>query len=574
MGNHHMTVLAQLMSGGRIKLDAPLYFNDAIKLIPGSEYRQGVWTVPCSWGTCLRLRTMFGDELEVADSLLMWAREYKVQVVDTGMAIRDLTYAEGDPRLWPFQRAGVQWMRDRSCLLADEVGSGKTVQTIMSGIELPCLIVAPKSMLFKWKQEIEKWDARQLNIQVATGGAVASRTAIEQGDIVITNWENLWRHTKLEGFGDIALTDKEKEPKALNAREWKTIIADEAHKAKSPRAKQSRALWAVCHQKSVERVVGLTGTPIANQLDELWSIMHAIDADEYPSKSKWVNMYAQMGWNLYGGLEIIGIKPEKREEFFQILDYRFRRMPKAVTMPSLPPVIGGLSDPDGLNVRLIEMDNKQAKAYKQMRDTMVAELESGMLVTTSPLQKTLRMMQFASAYSELGADGKVTMAEPSCKVDVLEELLDEFASEPVVVFSASRQLINLCQLRLDKRKIRYGSVVGGQSAFERQQHIDSFQNGHLPVLLCVVAAGSTGITLTASRIEIILNRSHSLIDNLQMEGRVHRIGSEQHENVTYIDVISKDTIEGTIVDALYRKDDNLQELCRDSALLAKLLTSS
>jgi SNF2 family DNA or RNA helicase len=566
-----MTVIAELTpSQDRIHLYAPDYLNDAIKTIPGSEYRTKQWTVPVSWGSCLRLRGLLGAELEIGPELAAWATEWKYTMVDPGMAGRDLVDGPGDDRLWPFQKAGVAWMKDRSCLLADEVGSGKTVQTIMSGLVFPCLVVAPKSMLYTWQREIEKWGAPGLDVRVATGGAVASRAAFGARDVVIINWENLHRYSRIESFGDIALTEKEKEPHELNERAWATIVVDEAHRAKNPRAKQTRALWAVCHQQKA-RVIGLTGTPIANQLDELWSIMHAIDKDEYPSKSKWVTQYAQMGWNLYGGLEILGIKPEKKDEFFAILDYRFRRMPKAVTMPSLPPIIGGLSDPTGLNVRLVDMDNKQAKAYKQMADVMVAELETGNLVITSPLQKAMRMMMFAQGYAELLGDGKVQMSEPSCKVDALEELCEEYDSEPIVVFAASRQLINLCGVRLDKKKVRYGSVVGGQSALERQQNIDAFQAGHLPVLLCVVAAGSTGITLTKSRVEVILNRSHSLVDNLQMEGRIHRIGSEVHENVTYIDVVSRGTIEPSVVEALYRKDDNLQEICRDNMLLSKLI---
>lgn len=556
---------------GRIHITAPLHCNDALKAIPGSEYRNRNWTVPLSWASCLRLRAVFGSGLSVGPDLSEWATTEKHATVDPAMALRGLVAADGDPRLYDFQRAGVQFLSTvKRALLADEVGSGKTIQVIMTDRPKPILVVAPKSMLFTWQREFEKW-APGTHVTIATGSAAERRAAIEAGDVVIINWENVQRHSRVAPFGGINLTEKDMEPGELNDREWRTVIIDEAHRAKSPKAKQTRAVWAVCHQPTVESVIALTGTPIANQLDELWAIMHAVNPAEYPSKSKWVTRYAEMGWNMFGGLQIVGVKPETSVEFFSILDYRFRRMPKSVTMPSLPPVRGGLSDPDGLNVRLVEMDTKQRKAYEQMRDTMVAELEGGTLVTTTPLIRTLRMMQFASAYAEMDDEFNIKLADPSCKVDALVDLMDEYDGEPLVVFAASRQLIDLASARLTKMKVKHGLVVGGQSVYERQEHIDAFQAGKLPAILCVTAAGSTGITLTRSRVEVILQRHNSLIENLQMEGRVHRIGSEQHENVTYIDVVSKGTIEPKIVEALYRKDDNLQEICRDAATLAALL---
>lgn len=575
-----MTVNAEIWNN-RILVGGPLHYNDVIATIPGSQFEDGRWTLPISWGSCLRLRAVFGVELVVWDELAKWATAKKLNEVDPAFALRDALNADGDPKLYEFQRAGVQWLKTaQRCLLGDEVGSGKTIQLIMSERPTPILVVAPKSMLFKWQREWEHWGGFPgLDVRVATGSAATRRKAIEAGDVVVITWQSLPKHSRLAPFGGIALSENEKKLGDLNLREWQTIVLDEAHNALSPRAKQTRAAWALCHQPSVKSVVGMTGTPIANSLDELWSVMHAVDPDEHPSKSKWIERYALKGWNLYGGLEVQGVKPEMQQEFFSILDYRFRRMPKAVTMPFLPPVRGGLSDPNGLDIREVEMDPKQAKAYKEMRDTMVAELESGNLVTTSPLQKVLRMTQFASASAEvedyqddLGHwKQRVTLMEPSCKVDALIDLYEEFKGEPLVVFAASRKLIDLCSARLAKLKIPHGLVVGGQEAIDRQQQIDMFQAGQLPIILCVIKAGASGITLTRSRVEVILQRSDSLIENIQMEGRIHRIGSEIHEDVRYIDVVARGTIEPKVAERLYTKDDNLQELCRDAALLAKIM---
>lgn len=573
-----MTVNAEIWDGC-ILVGPELHQFELMKTFPGGEYRDGRWTVPLAWASCIRLRQYFGDELVIWPKLQAWAGEFSMNVVRQCMGIRDAVEAEGDPRLYPFQRAGVAFIqRAQRVLIADEVGSGKTIQAIMAGLPKPVLVVAPKSMLFKWKREWEKWEPG-FNVTVATGTASQRRKAIEAGDVVVINWENLAKHSRLAPFGGIALSEKESNDGDLNTRRWKSIIADEAHKAKNPRAKQTRALWAVVHHSQVEYAIGLTGTPIANQLDELWSIMHAIDEPEYPSKSKWVERYAETGWNMFGGMEIKGVKPERQAEFYSILDYRFRRMPKSITMPQLPPIRGGLGDKEGLDVREIEMDPKQAKAYKEMIEKMVAELESGTAMATRPVTKVLRAMQFAQAYAEVTdyqdekgdwkQDFKLT--EPSNKVDAVVDLLEEFSDEPIVFFAASRQLIDLCAARLTKLKISHGLIVGGQDAQERQDAIDMFQRGQLRAMLAVVAAGSTGIDLNRSRIEVVLQRSDSLVDNIQMEGRVHRIGSEIHDNVRIIDVVSRDTIEPRVVQRLYEKDDRLQEICRDEATFLKFI---
>jgi SNF2 family DNA or RNA helicase len=181
-------------------------------------------------------------------------------------------------------------------------------------------------------------------------------------------------------------------------------------------------------------------------------------------------------------------------------------------------------------------------------------------------------MQFSSAYAEVGDDGEVNLMGPSCKVDALLEILDSLGSEPVAVGMVSRQLLDLCSQALLKQKIPFSAVFGGQSMIEREQAIKDFQEGKVRVILLTVQSGGTGITLTTAPYLVMLQRSWSLIDNLQTEDRVHRIGSEKHAQVTIIDVLTEGTMEvGRQIERLQEKGANLNEILRDADTVKKLI---
>ena len=143
--------------------------------------------------------------------------------------------------------------------------------------------------------------------------------------------------------------------------------------------------------------------------------------------------------------------------------------------------------------------------------------------------------------------------------------------EPAVVFAQSRQLIELAAKRLDKEKISYTMIVGGQSADEREASKTSFQDGKVRVILCTIAAGGIGITLTRAGTAIFLQRSWSMVDNAQAEDRVHRIGSEIHDKINIIDILSIGTLEERQRLVLSTKEERLEEVLRDRDTLARLL---
>ena len=151
--------------------------------------------------------------------------------------------------------------------------------------------------------------------------------------------------------------------------------------------------------------------------------------------------------------------------------------------------------------------------------------------------------------------------------------LPDFASESIVVFAQSRQLINLLSARLDKLGIAHGLITGGQTEDERQVDMDRFQKGTLKLILCTIQAGGVGITLTKASTAVFLQRSWSRVDMEQAVNRVHRIGSEIHESITIIDYVTPDTAEIGVLQALETKGERFEEVVRDESLMRRLLTS-
>lgn len=305
----------------------------------------------------------------------------------------------------------------------------------------------------------------------------------------------------------------------------------------------------------------LSGTPLTNKPDTLWPILHFLDPKEWPSKTKFIERYCLSTLNVWGGLEIFGLNPSMQQEFFDIFDPRFRRMQKEVILPQLPPIVK--------EIRYVEMNPKQKKAYDSMVETLTAFDGENMVVASNPISQLTRLTQYASAYLE-EINGELRLSDPSCKLDQLMEDIEDI-NEPVVVFAQSRQLIEMASARLEKAGITHSVVKGGQSNDQRQNAIDSFQNGTVNVILVVIAAGGVGITLTRSRIAIFLQRSWSNVDQQQAIGRVHRIGSEVHESVVVLDYVTQGTIEEGQLAVLDGKALSLEEIVRDQQAMRRFL---
>lgn len=582
-------------TGEYIRIETEWRFKELCKSIPGATWNAGeqAWRVPLGWSSCLALRSVFKNELAIGPALTAWAANEVATRITPSNNLRDLDTYEGDDALFPHQRAGVAFLSTaRRALLADEPGLGKTAQAIRAlkklnddgSQSLPALIVCPNTLKKNWKREFARWWP-EVRVQIIRGSAGQRRKQFEtEADVYVINWESLRAHSRLAPYGSVALArcvdcgghdEKVTENRCevhlreLNNIDFKAVVADEIHRSKDPKSKQTRALWAATGDADIR--FALTGTPIANDVVDLWPILHWLSPSEWPSKTRWIDRMVDTMMNAFGGMIVIGVKPHMTDEFYAAINPRMRRMLKARVLPWLPPVLNERRD--------IEMSAKQKKAYEQMRELMIAELEGGeAVVAPSPLTQTTRLLQFASSYAEMNVDeitgeSKVRLIGPSCKVDALMDDIasGDFGDDSVAVCAVSRQLIELLSEEMTKAKIPHGLITGAQDEDERQKAVDDFQSGKIKWILFTAQAGGVGITLTAARRLVMLQRPWSLVDHKQAMDRVHRIGSEIHDSIVIMDYVTEGTIEERVIDVLDTKADNFEQIVRDKTQLLKIL---
>lgn len=600
--------------------------KDLVRQVPGARWdaEHKRWTAPLTWTSVTVARGVFGGQLTVGPELTDWAwREYHDRVMPA-LELRDalVPLDDGSPEhrlvdswvgrdgkrgLYEFQAAGTQFMlRAESGLLGDEMGAGKTPQTLsvmrahqtLDGTGLPALVICPNSVKHHWQNDALTW-LPEATPYVVEGSAAQRRKVLkaalqDRTALVIINIESVRLFTRLAPYGSVKLTRcRECDPrhgdegikasrcevhrKELNEFDFKTVVLDEAHRVKDPKAKQTRAIWYVGHQPGVRWRWALTGTPIANHPGDLWSVMHLVAPDEYPTRSTHVDRFCLMSWNAFGGMDVVGVRPDTRDELFKVLDPRFRRMLKAIVLPQLPPKVR--------EVRYAEMSTPQARAYRELGTQLRTRLPDGqLLVATNQLVAKTRLMQFAAASVTVDkpdvddvSSWRVTLREPSPKLDVLDEVLDElglaafdYVGAPVLIAAEHLDMITLICARLDQHGIRHAKITGEVAPIDRQRALDALNTGSIRALVFTGKAGGVGLNMSAADTLINVQRSWSLVDERQKEDRNHRVGSERHDSVRIIDIVTRDTVEEDQITRLHEKLLRLDEITRDrAALLAR-----
>lgn len=578
-----------------------------IRQLPGANYHPltQTWRVPLSWPACLTLRGLFGDDLDVGPLLASWANgEYALRV-RPALATRDALTADEitDPvitevlevlemierdakiRLLGYQRVDVGFLVTgrHGSILANPMGLGKTASVIralqvlyvMGENPFPALVICPNTVKLTWADEIAKF-APELRATVITGPAGVRRRIIEaETDVLIVNWEALRIHSRLAPYGAMTLSETERTRRDLNERGLVTVIADEAHHAKDPHSKQTRAMWALAGEARYRWL--MTGTPVASHVGDLWSLLHAADQRAFPAKSRYLERWARVELGFYGGSQVLGLNPETEAEFRAVTAPMLRRVPKEAALPQLPPKLDVI-------YRYTEMTPVQAKLYKQAEDDMILLVHDSdqLLSIPNAIAQLTRLLQFAAASAHVESESyedqetgetktraRVVLEAPSSKVDDLVELLQEMDEEPLVVGAVSTQLLNLAAARLAREGVTCGLITGQQGIADRQLAKDLFQDGRLRVILVNIDAGGEGITLTRARTVLIMQRHWSSIKNDQFIDRVHRMGQEYPVQV--IDQVTFGTVEFRKLQVIAEKEQRIEEILQDKPSFLRLL---
>ncbi|XP_038613641.1 chromodomain-helicase-DNA-binding protein 1-like isoform X1 [Tachyglossus aculeatus] len=407
------------------------------------------------------------------------------------------------------------------------MGLGKTCQTIALLVYLrgnlksngPFLILCPLSVLGNWKEEMERF-APGLSC-VAYTGAKEDRAGLQH-------------ELKQEECFHVLLTTYEvclKDASFLKAFSWQALVVDEAHRLKN----QSSLLHKTLSEFSVGFSLLLTGTPIQNSLQELYSLLSFVEPSTFPRDRR--DDFVQR----YRGVEE---DTEPARELRRLLQPFLLRRVKAEVAPELP-----------RKVELVlfhGLSNLQRTVYRAvlMKDLDAFEREMGKKVKLQNILSQLRKCVghpylFEGVEPEPFAIGD-HLVEASGKLHLLDKLLAFLyaGGHRVLLFSQMTRMLDVLQDYMDYRGYSYERLDGSVRGEERHLAIKNFGQEPVFVFLLSTRAGGVGMNLTAADTVIFVDSDFNPQNDLQATARVHRIG--QSKPVKIIRLIGRDTVEEII----------------------------
>jgi len=563
-----------------IKVVCPLVSYDMVRGIPGSvvNAKDLYWTLPLSWSHCIMMRRIFGDDLKVGPKLAKWSiHEYDTRIAPC-LELKEAKDWEGDSRLYPWQRAAVAFLKiARKALLWDDTRLGKTVEIIQTMKELheegervlPALIICPPNAKRVWGTHFAQWWPSLTDIVVPKMGNLGKtqKALTEPFNVMVIHYELLQYLSSIDPWpgrkpikcrdcdpeSTVQPTKCEVHAKELNNIGWGSIIADEGHRATRADMIEVRALSRL-GKTGVELFVFGTGTP-PDHPDRFWTMNHIIAPDEWPVRGRFRKRYCIEETDEWTGFtKIEGWNEEMRPEAMEIAAPRILRRTKEVVHATYHGPI--------YEVRDSEMTPQQAKAYRDLRIKLMAEVEGGIFWAADARVKVSRLRQFASAYAELLEDGSLRLSEPSGKLDTLDELLEELDGS-AVLYAEQKQLLELALVRLGDKAVK---LVGGMGPQAAAANIDAFQNGEVPYILCN-SAGGEAIKLDYADTLIFIQRPWYRIANQQALSRVYKEGRPSF----IYDLITPDTIEERVIESLNEHEANFERMVQDEELVRRWL---
>ena len=293
----------------------------------GTKLSQRQRTIGGTYVNARMLQTVTDDDMWSAAAKAHFASlEHEYRALLSADISREALHVPGG-ELSPAQAYGVQWLLDtKSGILADIMGSGKTVQSCAAMQQLQpskILIICPLSVVHVWERHMLQWTDLPLPVVWRSSkDAFAIEQAIMNAVPVIIPWSSLRYAASPAYWGGV--TRKFKSAPAttvLSDTKFDLIIADEAHRAKDPAALQTRCFVSM----TAKYKWLLTGTPIANKPMDLWSLLRIVDPLSWSSKQKFIDEWCEISHNAFGGVEVHGFKPEKRELFAELTAHKVLR---------------------------------------------------------------------------------------------------------------------------------------------------------------------------------------------------------------------------------------------------------
>lgn len=449
--------------------------------------------------------------------------------------------------LRPYQETGFKWLSTLDYyglggVLADDMGLGKTIQAItfiLSKIEKmggKYLIICPSSVVYNWEREFEKFGPTTNTIVIS--GTIEEREhqlkeALnnDEIDVLISSYPLIQRD--IEYYHDY---------------KFQSIILDESQNVKNDATKTTKAV----RKLNANTIYALSGTPIENNLNELWSLFSIILPGLFRTKKSFSDLTEQ--------------------QIAQKIDLFVLRRMKEDVLEDLPPKTE--------TIEFIELSDEQKQLYQTQLSLIRNDVES-LIEQDSFEQNRMRVLAGMTRLRQICCDPRLINEDyegGSSKLERLMEYLNEALTNKkrVVLFSQFTSMLHIIRDILDKNSIDYHYLDGSTPKKDRFELTTRFNNGEKDLFLVSLRAGGTGLNLTGGDTVILYDSWWNPAIEDQAADRVHRFG--QKKSVQVIRLIMKGTIEEGInelqeqkrelIDAVIRtnEDKNMASLTKEDIL--------
>ncbi|HET9148795.1 MAG TPA: DEAD/DEAH box helicase, partial [Acetobacteraceae bacterium] len=504
----------------------------------------GVMVLPqAEANTVLELEDLLTTRWENAAAIEKYVERFRNEPEILPVAVPDSFKAD----LRPYQRHGVDWLQHLAGhglggFLADEMGLGKTAQTIAhicvdmaeGRMDRPALIVVPTSLIANWSAELTKF-APHLRVLVLHGAERHERRdRLDRAHVAITTYTVLTRDIEF-----------------MREQPWHMVVLDEAQAIKSPDAKATRA---VCQLDTRHRLC-LSGTPIENNLGELWSqfafLMPGLLGDRRGFSKRFRTPIEKNGDDI------------RRMQLIRRIRPFILRRTKSTVATELPP--------KHTILRRINLAPEQRELYETIRGTLYETVREQM-VDRSLAQSRIIVLDALLKLRQACCDPRLVKLKAAKEVDVssklddLMEMVGEMIPEGrrILLFSQFTSMLDLIKPRLAEAGIPFVELRGDTR--DRAEPVRAFEAGEVPLFLISLKAGGRGLNLTSADTVIHYDPWWNPAVEDQASDRAHRIG--QTKSVFVYKLVAADTVEERIIELQQRKAELANIAFHDTGDLA------
>ena len=431
-----------------------------------------------------------------------------------------------------YQRYATEYIKSHpACAVLLDMGLGKTSITLTALSDMlfdsfeirKILVIAPLRVARDtWPSEVAKWDhLSDLVVSVAVGTEAERRAALlRQADLYVINRENIQWLVEQSGL----------------PFDYDTVVVDELSSFKNYQAKRFKALMKV--RPTVKRVIGLTGTPSANGLEDLWAEFKILDCGK--RLGRFITAYR----NNY-------FQPDKRNG--QVI-YSYKPLPgaEAAIYKAIGDITISMKSTDYLPMPelisseySVHLSDEERERYEELKHDLVLELPDGDVTAANAASLSNKLCQMANG-AVYGDDGEI-MSIHDQKLDALEDIIEAASGKPLLICYWYKHDLKRIEERLQKLKTVYAKLDSSES-------FKKWNAGELAVGLIHPASAGHGLNLQAGGSTIVwFGLTFSLELYQQANARLWRQG-QKSETVVVQHIVTKGTIDERILRALSLKD--------------------